>query len=142
MLFPYWPPGVYWFDRVQVILGAGVAPASNPDRLETEYRAARDQIRLFVAALERYRESAGSYPTTLQGLKALREKPQREPVPSNWQGPYLDDSIPLDPWGMRYRYFSPGSARPEAFDLSSTGPDRKAGGGDGVEYLGEGWKDE
>ena len=79
-------------------------------------------------ALDGYRLDNGSYPTTDQGLAALRERPTRSPVPSNWRGPYLRKAVPLDPWGRPYLYRAPGERNPGAFDLESLGRDGKVGG--------------
>jgi general secretion pathway protein G len=48
----------------------------------------------------------GSYPTTKQGLSALREQPDGVP---NWKGPYVKNGAKLqDPWGRDYNYAFPG----------------------------------
>jgi general secretion pathway protein G len=70
----------------------------------------------------------GNYPTTDQGLAALRDKPTRPPVPSNWRGPYLRKAVPVDPWGRPYLYRFPGEKNAGAFDLESLGRDGKVGG--------------
>ena len=90
--------------------------------------AARSQIELFVAALDAYRLDNGRYPTTEQGLEALRREPLSEPRPRNWRGPYLRKEIPLDPWGNPYVYRSPGIASGMGFDLLSYGADGREGG--------------
>ena len=88
----------------------------------------KTQIELLSVALDGYRLDNGSYPTTEQGLAALRERPTRPPVPANWRGPYLRKDVPLDPWGRPYLYRAPGQRSPGAFDLESLGRDGKAGG--------------
>ena len=76
------------------------------------------------SALGMYELDNGHYPTTDQGLSALLQKPTAEPVPSNWNGPYLKKkSIPKDPWSRDYVYRSPGAHNTEGYDLSSNGPD-------------------
>ena len=90
--------------------------------------AARSQIELFVAALDAYRLDNGRYPTTEQGLEALRREPLSEPRPRNWRGPYLRKEIPLDPWDNPYVYRSPGIASGMGFDLLSYGADGREGG--------------
>ena len=45
------------------------------------------------------------FPTTEQGLLALRDKPEGV---ENWQGPYLQKEIENDPWGHPYVYHFPG----------------------------------
>ena len=58
--------------------------------------AARAQINAFMTALGTYKRDTGVYPATELGLEALRTKPGNV---NNWQGPYLPQEIPVDPWG-------------------------------------------
>jgi general secretion pathway protein G len=88
-------------------------------------KTARAQIELLGTALDSYRLDVGSYPTTEQGLEALREKPQGV---ESWDGPYLPKSVPPDPWGNEYVYKCPGDHGD--YDLSSLGLDGKTGGED------------
>ena len=60
-------------------------------------------------------------PTTQQGLESLRKKPTATPIPSNWNGPYIEKE-PMDPWGAAYMYTSPGKKRKD-YDLYSKGKD-------------------
>src|SRR5262245_30679650 len=70
--------------------------------------AARSQIANFLIALEAYHRDAGTYPAQEAGLRALRV----DPGEAGWQGPYLPQDIPLDPWGHPYRYVYPGRHGP------------------------------
>lgn len=97
---------------------------------EAKSQTAETQIELFSVALDNYRLDNSRYPTTDQGLQALRTKPTREPVPSNWRGPYLKKEVPLDPWGRSYVYTSPGSQNPASYDLLTLGRDGQPGGED------------
>lgn len=97
---------------------------------EAKTKTARTQIELISLALDNYRLDNGAYPTTEQGLAALRERPTREPVPRAWKGPYLRKALPDDPWGRPYIYRSPGEHNPSGFDLSSLGRDGQPGGVD------------
>ena len=89
---------------------------------------ARSQIELLGAALDAYRLDNGRYPSTDQGLEALRVQPATQPLPSNWRGPYLRRDVPLDPWGSPYIYLSPGAVNPNGYDLLSLGADGEPGG--------------
>lgn len=89
---------------------------------------ARSQIELLSAALDAYRLDVGRYPTTEQGLAALREEPVDSPVPRGWRGPYLRREVPVDPWGRGYVYRSPGEENTVGFDLLSYGLDGVPGG--------------
>ena len=116
---------------VIIVLGllAGIVAPQIIGRLsEAKSTTAKTQIELLSVALDGYRLDNGSYPTTDQGLAALRERPTRSPVPANWRGPYLRKAVPMDPWGRPYLYRAPGERNPSAFDLESLGRDGKAGG--------------
>ena len=98
-------------------------------------KTAKAQIGLFETALDTFRLDVGRYPTTEEGLKALREKPSGA---DNWQGPYLPKEIPLDPWGKPYIYKCPGDNG--EFDIISYGLDGVEGG-DGENQDVVSWKD-
>lgn len=118
---------------VVIVLGllAGlVAPQIFGRVGEAKSGTARTQMALLATALDSYRLDNGAYPTTEQGLEALREKPTREPVPANWRGPYLRKPVPLDPWDRPYLYRAPGSRNATTFDLATLGRDGKEGGTD------------
>lgn len=84
---------------------------------------ARTQIELLGSALDSYRLDNGAYPTTTQGLNALREPVQGL---KTWRGPYLPKPVPLDPWDRPYLYRSPGDHGD--YDLYSYGLDGQPGG--------------
>lgn len=116
---------------VIIVLGllAGlVAPRIIGRVSEARTATARTQIELLVVALDNYHLDNGSYPTTAQGLAALRTKPASEPVPRNWRGPYLRKEVPPDPWDRPYIYRSPGEQNPAGFDLLTYGRDGQPGG--------------
>ena len=86
--------------------------------------ASRAQISAFQTALGVYKLDTGSFPTTEQGLQALRAKPDGV---ERWDGPYLPQEIPYDPWGRPYVYKFPGEHGDEP-DIISYGADGKPGG--------------
>jgi general secretion pathway protein G len=105
---------------------------------EAKVTTARTQMSLVGTALDSYRLDNGAYPTTEQGLQALREKPTREPIATNWRGPYLRKEVPLDPWGRAYVYRAPGSRNPNGYDLSTLGRDGTEGGtGEDADLVGQ-----
>ncbi len=110
------------------LLAAIVAPQILGRVSDARNTAAQTQVELFGTALDNYRLDNGAYPTTEQGLAALRERPTRAPIPTNWRGPYLRKDVPLDPWGKPYIYRSPGERNATGYDLLSLGRDGKAGG--------------
>jgi general secretion pathway protein G len=115
------------------ILAALVVPRFTGRSEEARKGAAKTQIEsLFGTALDAYEVDNGAYPTTDQGMKALREIPTGEPVPKNWKGPYLKKDVPNDPWGNPYKYTCPGTHNTKGYDLYSLGPDKQEGGGDDI----------
>jgi len=112
------------------LLAALVGPRIIGRVSEAKSATARTQIELLSLALDNYRLDNGTYPTTEQGLGALQEKSTRDPVPTNWRGPYLKKAVPLDPWGQPYAYQSPGEHNRAAFDLYTLGRDGRPGGDD------------
>src|SRR5262249_24935479 len=57
--------------------------------------AAKAQINAFQTALGVYKLDTGKFPTTEQGLRALRAQPDGV---ERWDGPYLPQDAPPDPW--------------------------------------------
>ncbi len=114
---------------VMVIIGllmALVGPRFIRQEEKAKLHAARAQIELLGTSLDTFRLDVGRYPTTQEGLAALRQRPFGT---DRWDGPYLKKDIPKDPWEHPYFYRSPGEAgRP--YDLFSYGADG-APGGDG-----------
>ena len=97
--------------------------------------AAHAQINAYLTALGSYKLDTGVFPTTDQGLQALRQKPENV---ENWQGPYLQKEIVNDPWGHSYVYRFPGEHGDEP-DIVSLGGDG-APGGDGINADIVSWK--
>ena len=81
-------------------------------------------------ALKLYKLDNGMYPATEQGLEALVEQPETEPIPKKWRkGGYLEKGkVPGDPWGNEFIYLSPGVHGD--FDIISYGADGVTGGED------------
>jgi general secretion pathway protein G len=109
-------------------LAAIVAPALFGNVGEARKNSARSQIQILALALDAYRLDADQFPTTEQGLDALRAFPSAGDPPKNWKGPYLRQLVPMDPWGKAYVYVSPGVANSNAYDLYTLGKDGKPGG--------------
>jgi len=111
---------------VMVIIGllaAYVGPRYFAQIGKSEQGAAKAQIEALAKALDTYRLDTGSYPSADKGLNALMVKPADEP---KWQGPYLQKSVPMDPWGKPYIYRPPSAG--SDFDLISYGKDGQPGG--------------
>jgi general secretion pathway protein G len=113
-------------------LAAVVAPSIFGNVGTAKTTAAKSQLEVFELSLVQYRLDNDSYPTTEQGLAALRDRPTTPgrdgELPRNWKGPYLTRMLPLDPWGRPYLYVQPGVANPASYDLYSLGRDGRTGG--------------
>jgi general secretion pathway protein G len=109
-------------------LAAIVAPALFGNVGEARKDTARSQVQILALALDAYRLDNDAFPTTDQGLEALRTFPAAGDPPKNWKGPYLRQLIPVDPWGRAYVFVSPGVANPTGYDLYTLGKDGKPGG--------------
>lgn len=106
---------------VLAILGmlAAIATPMALHYLETaKVKTAKTEIANIAACLDLFKYDVGRYPTTEEGLEALRKAP---PNAESWNGPYLKKITALnDPWGHPYSYRSPGEHG--EFDLYSYGP--------------------
>lgn len=132
--------GFTFFEILVVVTIIGLLAALVAPRLWKKISggkqvAAKAQIELFGTALDAFRLDTGRYPTSEEGLKALREKPS---AAENWQGPYLPKELPVDPWRTSYVYKSPGEHGD--YDLISYGAD-KVEGGEGESEDVVSWKD-
>lgn len=96
---------------------------------KAKVQSALTQVRMLKGALETMRLDIGRFPTQEEGLKLLVEKPTDASLASRWSGPYLDGSVPQDPWDYPYQY-SPKPAGDQPLTLYSTGADGKPGGTD------------
>lgn len=84
---------------------------------------AQVQIEMLGQALDLYRLEHHKYPTTEEGLDALKS--------------YLKKDIPKDPWGNPYVYTAPGDHGD--YDLIAYGAD-KTEGGEGIDLDIVSWK--
>ena len=87
---------------VMVILGllaALVGPKMFGKVGKSKQKAAKAQISLLETSLDTFRLDMGRYPTSEEGLEALRTKPADS---EKWDGPYIPKKVPLDPWSNPY----------------------------------------
>lgn len=109
------------------ILASIVVPKfmGRPD--EARKVKAKQDVLSIQSALDLYKLDNGSYPSTDQGLIALVEKPNTNPIPNNWKQ-YLK-TLPKDPWGRDYLYLNPGQhGEVDVFTLGAAGQ----AGGEGI----------
>jgi len=121
---------LYGFTLIEIMLvviiigalSAMIIPRFTGRSEQAKVAVARADIDAHLAtALKLYELDNGNFPTTSQGLESLLKKPSSSPVPTNWNGPYVEKN-PVDPWGRPYQYFSPGRNRTD-YDLYSKGKD-------------------
>ena len=117
---------------ILVVIASLAVTAYGPVRKQANVKAARAQIGVFESTLGLFQMNIGDYPTTDQGLEALREAPSDLANPDDWAGPYLGKAIPNDPWGQPYQYEYPGTHDEEMPDIWSMGPDMVDGTDDDV----------
>ena len=108
---------------IMSLIAALVVPRLFKKVEKSKQQIAKTQIIMIENAVKMFKLDAGRYPSTEEGLKALLEKPAKT---NNWDGPYLEKSIPKDPWGQDYLYTYPG--KNYVFEIVSLGADGKEGG--------------
>jgi general secretion pathway protein G len=108
---------------VIIVLLAGLVGAPLYKHIAgAKQKTAKTQIEMFRLPLASFMLSVGRYPSTAEGLEALRKNPGLD----LWDGPYLEKEVPLDPWGRPYIYKCPGEHGD--YDLVSLGADGQEGG--------------
>ncbi len=119
---------------ILVILGSIVVVNFSGVFASSKIKAAKAQINQFETQLEIYQLDLGMYPTTQQGLQALRTPPPDLSDVTKWGpgGPYVKEDIPKDPWGADYVYENLGSNQ---FRITSPGPDGTIGTGDDISNI-------
>ena len=114
---------------VLVILGllAGLVGPRLFGKVDTsKVKTAETQVKMLKTSLQTFRLDMGRFPSSDEGLAALEKKPDSTDA-HLWAGPYLDEALPLDPWGNPYQYRSE-PAEGQDFTLYSFGADGEAGG--------------
>lgn len=96
---------------------------------KAKVQTAQTQTRMLRGALETMRLDIGRFPSQQEGLQLLSQRPSDEKLGQRWQGPYLEDGVPADPWGNPYQY-APQPSGDHAFVLYSFGADGQRGGTD------------
>lgn len=112
---------------VLVILGllAGLVGPQFFGKVDSsKVKTAETQVKMLKMALQTYRLDVGQYPPTLEGLRTAPAA-----VKQYWDGPYLEEGVPLDPWNNNYVY-EINAATDHGFLLYSLGADGQEGGED------------
>ena len=116
---------------LMTLAGAGVFAWRNYAAVAKE-RQAGILIGEYAGCLERYYGLYDCFPTTQEGLDALRNCPPSLD-PSDYKS-IVTGEIKRDPWGSTLNYEYPGSSGSDDFDLWSNGPDRVSGTEDDIWY--------
>ncbi|MBT0585045.1 type II secretion system major pseudopilin GspG [Alteromonas oceanisediminis] len=94
---------------------------------KAKVQTAEAQVTMLKGALQTMRLDINRFPTNEEGLALLLNN--STPENPNWDGPYLEDELPLDPWDRPYQY-STQKTQNRPFELYSFGADGKRGGED------------
>lgn len=118
---------------VLVIIGI-IASMIVPNLMGSQDTAREQKAVIDIGSLETalgmYRSQNYNYPTTEQGLEALVEQTEIEPIPRRFpEGGYIK-RLPQDPWGNDYQLLNPGEHG--KMDIFSMGPDGEAGTDDDI----------
>jgi general secretion pathway protein G len=112
------------------MMAAFIAPQILGSQEEAQLKKAAVDIQQLETALERYKLSSNTFPTTEQGLEALVQQPTIDPIPRSYPNGGYIKRLPQDPWGNDYQILSPGEIG--AIDIFSNGPDREPGTEDDI----------
>ncbi|MDZ7657209.1 MAG: type II secretion system major pseudopilin GspG [Sulfurimicrobium sp.] len=115
---------------VMVIIGllAGLVGPRIFGKVDTsKVQTAQTQIKMLESALNIMRLDVGQVPPPEQGLQWLTHAPTNPSLASLWQGPYIEGTIPMDPWNNPYQYKTPG-VNNKPYSVFSFGADGKEGG--------------
>ncbi|WP_334021630.1 type II secretion system major pseudopilin GspG [Alteromonas sp. S015] len=93
---------------------------------KAKVQTAETQVVMLKGALQTMRLDINRFPSKEEGLALLIDNVSND---SNWDGPYLDGELPLDPWDRPYQY-SNEKTKSQPFALYSFGADGKLGGED------------
>jgi len=110
---------------ILAILAALIVPRVVGRQDDAKFGKARNDLAVMSGLLEQFRVDCDRYPTSEEGLQALRSAPQDA---NNWKGPYTTKPIPTDPWGNPYIYEFPGPNGDDSYLLMSYGADGVEGG--------------
>lgn len=110
---------------ILAILAAMIVPRIVSRSADAKTAKAKGDLVNLRKMLDTYRLDVGYYPTSDEGLEALRTQPSDA---QGWKGPYITKPMPDDPWQNPYIYEWPGPDGDESFVLLSLGSDGAVGG--------------
>lgn len=109
---------------ILAILAALIVPRVVNRTGDAKRAKAASDIATLTSLLSQYKVDTDQFPTSEQGLMALRVQPGDV---NGWRGPYSQKDIPGDPWQNEYFYESPGPDGQD-FTIISYGADGAPGG--------------
>jgi len=104
------------------IIVINVLPSQNRAMIEK----ARADVSQLESAVEMYRLTMNSYPTTEDGLEVLVTAPADARLAARYPEGGFINRLPEDPWGNAYQYAIPGEYG--RYDIWSFGADGRVGG--------------
>lgn len=110
---------------ILAILAALIVPKVVGKQDVAKKAAAQADESTLAGELNQFRLDCDRYPTTEEGLNALRTPPSD--VQAKWKGPYIEKDVPNDPWGNPYQYQCPGDNGPNSFKITSYGASGQPG---------------
>lgn len=110
---------------ILAILAAMIVPRIIGRSEDAKVARAVSDLSTVRSMLDNFRIDVGRYPSTEEGLEALRSAPADA---SGWRGPYSQKPIGVDPWGNEYVYEWPGNDGDDSYILLSFGADGQEGG--------------
>lgn len=120
---------------ILAVLAALIVPRVVGRTGEAKKAKAASDIATLSNLLQQFRIDCDRYPTSEEGLSALRVAPADV---QGWKGPYLQKELPADPWNNEYAYEFPGASGGDSFALLSYGADGAPGGEGDAADIGEG----
>lgn len=96
-----WPGVVFLIVVAAGGLWAMIVPQYYDRIGQAKETKAMDDLLTLGKVLETYGSDVGHWPSRDVGLDALLTKPATD---KGWRGPYLNQGLPLDPWGNPYGY--------------------------------------
>ena len=112
------------------LLGAIVVPNIMGGQEKAMMQKAVSDINALETSLKMYKLDNHVYPTTEQGIEALVNKTDIDPIPKRFPEEGYLPRMPSDPWDNEYQLLNPGEHG--RIDVFSMGPDGQPGTDDDI----------
>jgi general secretion pathway protein G len=112
------------------ILASMVVPNLMGSQDKANLQKAVSDINALETSLSMYKLDNYNYPSTEQGLEALTNETDIEPLPRRFPEEGYVKRLPQDPWGNDYQLLNPGENG--KIDIFTMGPDGEAGTEDDI----------